>query len=80
MYYIINVHIIKRWESLVNVMCTCDPQNGKTAVDIAVEKGHKDLIEVLKKPWTMIMRRCTSEDPVNHSTIKDIVIYTELDK
>ena len=26
----------------------CNPQYGQTAMNIAVEKGHKDIIEVLK--------------------------------
>ena len=26
----------------------CNPQYGKTAMDMAVQKGHKDIIEVLK--------------------------------
>ena len=36
-----------------------NPQNEKTPMDIAVEKGHKDIIEVLKNFQSKVRCTCT---------------------
>ena len=52
--------LILRWNvSVHNQVVMCTPQNGKTPMDIAVEKGHKDIIEVLKNAQRKVRCTCT---------------------
>ena len=55
--YIVNFAL--ECHSVHNLDVMCNPQNEKTPMDIAVEKGHKDIIEVLKNAQRKVRCTCT---------------------